>query len=129
MTLEAGDYYIGDLSYVLGYADFKRVEDAEFEQICELESGSKFAKFEVSLCDFKDTQGFVYSVNSQIFGVISAGVLDEDLLDERILTHRHGRIYNKASSYPIAKIVRFNEPFVVEKTERGISVGELKLEC
>lgn len=118
----AGRYYIGDLAKILDYADL-----ISLERGFGLLDKFAYANFELECDEIKDSDGFIYSVDSANFGIIDAKIIDEELLSSRILTLRHGFIANKFSSHKLARIVDFGDEFEVAFCDNEITFGNIIL--
>lgn len=127
-VFKKGRYYIGDLSWVLDFGMRDEIEKiSNFTSgVYTLANGLKFGLSCGEICDFRDNTGFVYINNSELFGVISAEILDEELLDDRILKVKNEFLYNKFSMEKLAKIVEFDEDFEI-KFDDLIEIGNLKI--
>jgi len=77
------------------------------------------------IVDFSDNFGFIYNVNSEIFGVLELDLIDENLLEERILKIKDGFLYNKFSAEKLAKIVKFNGDFEIKIEPNFMQIGEI----
>lgn len=118
----AGRYYIGDLAKILDYADL-----ISLERGFGLLDKFAYANFELECDEIKDSDGFIYSIDSANFGIIDAKIIDEELLSSRILTLRHGFIANKFSSHKLARIVDFGDEFEVAFCDNEITFGNIIL--
>ncbi|MBP3207115.1 MAG: hypothetical protein J6M21_02495 [Campylobacter sp.] len=123
--MKKGEYFIGDLAWILQYEDLEFVSSFEDGEIGKFADGSEFVKFEVAVGDYADDKGFLYSVKSEIFGIISAKFIDKEYLSEQMLTLKNGVICNKFSGYANAKVHEFKDDFAVEKGENFIKFGEI----
>ena len=118
----AGRYYIGDLAKILDYADL-----ISLERGFGLLDKFAYANFELECDEIKDSDGFIYSVDSANFGIIDAKIIDEELLSSRILTLRHGFIANKFGSHKLARIVDFGDEFEVAFCDNEITFENIIL--
>lgn len=119
---KAGKYYIGDLAKILDYLNLSILE-LGFGILDEF----KYLNFELECDEITDNSGFVYSVDSSNFGIISAKIIDEELLSSRILTLKNGFVANKFSGYPLARIVDFKDEFEVAICDNKITFGNIIL--
>lgn len=119
---KAGKYYIGDLAKILDYSNFSILE-LGFGVLDEF----KYLNFELECDEIADSDGFIYSVDSANFGIISAKIIDEELLSSRILTLKNGFVANKFSGYPLARIVDFKDEFEVAICDNKITFGNIIL--
>jgi len=128
--VRAGEYYVGDLAWIADFALKEQIyaasngQNGEFE----LKNGAKFGVFFGEICDYRDSCGFLYLNSSEIFGIIPANLIDENLLKERILKVVNGILYNKFTSAKLAKIVKFEQDFKVKFGENSIEFGDLRIE-
>nr|MBP3725162.1 hypothetical protein [Campylobacter sp.] len=125
--MKSGEYYIGDLAWILQYENLEFVSSFEDGEIGKFDDGSEFVKFEVVIGDYADNTGFLYSVKSEVFGIIPVKFIDKEFLSEQMLTLKNGVICNKFSGYEIAKTHEFKSDFVVQKGENFIKFGEIRL--
>ena len=125
--MKKGKYYIGDVSYILNFNDFSDVLKAEFGEIYELKNGVKFEKFHLAVGDYKDNQGFIYSVDSEIFGIIESSIINIEFLSEKILTVKNDVLYDKTTNYARAKIVTFNSDFSVFRSENSLNFADIEI--
>lgn len=119
---KAGKYYIGDLAKILDYSNLSILE-LGFGVLDEF----KYLNFELECDEITDNSGFVYSVDSSNFGIINAKIIDEELLNSRILTLKNGFVANKFSGYPLARIVDFKDEFEVAICDNKITFGNIIL--
>ncbi|MBR7047091.1 MAG: hypothetical protein IKI43_01815, partial [Campylobacter sp.] len=84
-----------------------------------------FVKFEVVIGDYADNTGFLYSVKSEVFGIIPAKFIDKEFLSESILTYKNGVIANKFTGYSVAKVHEFKDDFQIERGKNFIKFGEI----
>lgn len=119
---KAGKYYIGDLAKILDYSNLSILE-LGFGVLDEF----KYLNFKLECDEITDNSGFVYSVDSSNFGIISAKIIDEELLSSRILTLKNGFVANKFSGYPLARIVDFKDEFEVAICDNKITFGNIIL--
>ncbi|MCI7364125.1 hypothetical protein [Campylobacter lanienae] len=119
---KAGHYYIGDLAKILDYLNLSALKYG-FGVLGEFE----YLSLDLDRDEIKDSDGFTYSIDSSNFGIISADIIDEELLSSRILTLRHGFIANKFSSYRLARIVEFKDDFEVIISDDDIKFGNIIL--
>ena len=119
---KAGKYYIGDLAKILDYSNLSSLE-LGFGVLDEF----KYLNFELECDEITDNSGFIYSVDSSNFGIISAKIIDEELLSSRILTLKNGFVANKFSGYPLARIVDFKDEFEVAICDNKITFGNIIL--
>ncbi|MBQ3675537.1 MAG: hypothetical protein II923_08105 [Campylobacter sp.] len=123
--MKSGEYYIGDLAWILQYENLEFVSSFEDGEIGNFADGSEFVKFEVAVGDYADDTGFLYSVKSEIFGIIPAKFIDKEFLSESILTYKNSVIANKFTGYPVAKVHEFKDDFQIERGENFIKFGEI----
>ena len=123
--MKSGEYYIGDLAWILQYENLEFVGSFKDGEIGKFADGSEFVKFEVVIGDYADNTGFLYSVKSEIFGIIPAKFIDKEYLSEQMLTLKNGVIANKFTSYPVAKVHEFKDDFQIERGENFIKFGEI----
>lgn len=119
---KAGKYYIGDLAKILDYSNLSILE-LGFGILNEF----KYLNFELECDEITDNSGFIYSIDSSNFGIISAKIIDEELLSSRILTLKNGFVANKFSGYPLARIVDFKDEFEVAICDNKITFGKIIL--
>lgn len=119
---KAGKYYIGDLAKILDYSNLSILE-LGFGVLDEF----KYLNFELKCDEITDNSGFIYSIDSSNFGIISAKIIDEELLSSRILTLKNGFVANKFSGYPLARIVDFKDEFEVAICDNKITFGNIIL--
>lgn len=119
---KAGKYYIGDLAKILDYSNLSILE-LGFGVLDEF----KYLNFELECDEITDNSGFIYSVDSSNFGIISAKIIDEELLSSRILTLKNGFVANKFNGYPLARIVDFKDEFEVAICDNKITFGNIIL--
>lgn len=119
---KAGKYYIGDLAKILDYSNLSILE-LGFGILNEF----KYLNFELECDEITDNSGFIYSIDSSNFGIISAKIIDEELLSSRILTLKNGFVANKFSGYPLARIVDFKDKFEVAICDNKITFGNIIL--
>ena len=123
--MKKGEYYIGDLAWILQYENLEFVGSFEDGEIGKFDDGSEFVKFEVAVGDYADDTSFLYSVKSEIFGIILAKFIDKEYLSQQMLTLKNGVICNKFSGYANAKVHEFKSDFSVQKGENFIKFGEI----
>ena len=123
--MKKGEYYIGDLAWILQYENLEFVGSFKDGEIGKFADGSEFVKFEVAVGDYADDTGFLYSVKSEIFGIIPAKFIDKEFLSESILTYKNSVIANKFTGYPVAKVHEFKDDFQIERGENFIKFGEI----
>ena len=119
---KAGKYYIGDLAKILDYSNLSILE-LGFGILNEF----KYLNFELECDEITDNSGFIYSIDSSNFGIISAKIIDEELLSSRILTLKNGFVANKFSGYPLARIVDFKDEFEVAICDNKITFRNIIL--
>ncbi|ARR04678.1 MULTISPECIES: hypothetical protein [Campylobacter] len=119
---KAGKYYIGDLAKILDYSNLSILE-LGFGILDEF----KYLNFELECDEITDNSRFIYSVDSSNFGIISAKIIDEELLSSRILTLKNGFVANKFSGYSLARIVDFKDEFEVAICDNKITFGNIIL--
>ena len=125
--MKKGEYFIGDLAWILQYENLEFVSSFEDGEIGKFDDGSEFVKFEVAVGDYADDKGFLYSVKSEVFGIIPAKFIDKEYLSEQMLTLKNGVICNKFSGYANARTHEFKSDFSVQKGENFIKFGEICL--
>ncbi|MBQ6224618.1 MAG: hypothetical protein IJJ58_05570 [Campylobacter sp.] len=123
--MKKGEYFIGDLAWILQYENLEFVGSFKDGEIGKFADGSEFVKFEVAVGDYADDTGFLYSVKSEIFGIIPAKFIDKEFLSESILTYKNSVIANKFTGYPVAKVHEFKDDFQIERGENFIKFGEI----
>ena len=123
--MKKGEYFIGDLAWILQFDKLEFISSFADGEIGKFDDGSEFVKFEVVIGDYADDTGFLYSVKSEIFGIISAKFIDKEFLSESILTYKNGVIANKFTGYPVAKVHKFKDDFQIERGENFIKFGEI----
>ena len=123
--MKKGEYYIGDLAWILQYENLEFVGSFEDGEIGKFADGSEFVKFEVAVGDYADNMSFLYSVKSEVFGIIPTKFIDKEFLSESILTYKNGVIVNKFTGYPVAKVHEFKDDFQIERGENFIKFGEI----
>ena len=123
--MKSGEYYIGDLAWILQYENLEFVCGFDEGVVGKFDDESEFVKFEVVVGDYADNKGFLYSVKSEVFGIIPAKFIDKEYLSEQMLTLKNGVICNKFSGYANAKVHEFKSDFAVEKGENFIKFGEI----
>lgn len=94
-------------------------------EISILKNGKNFIKFEILIGDYKDNKNFTFCIDSEIFGIIDAEILNGGILAEKILTCKNDTIFNKTTNYPLSKIVTFSENFEISKSENELKFGNL----
>lgn len=123
--MKSGEYYIGDLAWILQFDKLEFISSFADGEIGKFDDGSEFVKFEVVIGDYADNTGFLYSVKSEIFGIIPAKFIDKEFLNESILTYKNGVIANKFTGYSVAKVHEFKSDFQIERGENFIKFGEI----
>lgn len=123
--MKSGEYYIGDLAWILQFDKLEFISSFADGEIGKFDDGSEFVKFEVVIGDYADNTGFLYSVKSEIFGIIPASFIDKEFLSESILTYKNGVIANKFTGYAVAKVHEFKSDFQIERGENFIKFGEI----
>ena len=123
--MKSGEYYIGDLAWILQFEKLEFIGSFADGEIGKFDDGSEFVKFEVVIGDYADDTSFLYSVKSEIFGIIPAKFIDKEFLSESILTYKNGVIVNKFTGYPVAKVHEFKSDFQIERGENFIKFGEI----
>ena len=123
--MKSGEYYIGDLAWILQFEKLEFISSFADGEIGKFDDGSEFVKFEVVIGDYADDTGFLYSVKSEIFGIISAKFIDKEYLSEQMLTLKNGVICNKFSGYANAKVHEFKDDFQIERGKNFIKFGEI----
>ena len=125
--MKKGEYFIGDLAWILQFEKLEFISSFADGEIGKFDDGSEFVKFEVVIGDYADNTGFLYSVKSEVFGIILAKFIDKEFLSEQMLTLKNGVICNKFSGYANARVHEFKSDFSVQKGENFIKFGEICL--
>ena len=105
--LKPGEYFIGDLSYVLADKDWQSLIGKTDEGFFEMKGVRGF--FDSTDCgdgSYEDQQGYEYPVDTGTIGVIPIAVCGKAKLKEAIK--------NKAG-----RTVQFQSPFTPERDSRG----------
>ena len=123
--MKKGEYFIGDLAWILQFEKLEFISSFADGEIGKFADGSEFVKFEVVIGDYADDKGFLYSVKSEIFGIIPAKFIDKEFLSEQMLTLKNGVICNKFSGYANARTHEFKDDFQIERGENFIKFGEI----
>ena len=123
--MKKGEYFIGDLAWILQFEKLEFISSFADGEIGKFDDGSEFVKFEVVIGDYADNTGFLYSVKSEIFGIIPVKFIDKEFLSESILTYKNGVIANKFTGYAVAKVHEFKDDFQIERGENFIKFGEI----
>ena len=123
--MKKGEYFIGDLAWILQFEKLEFISSFADGEIGKFDDGSEFVKFEVVIGDYADNTGFLYSVKSEIFGIIPAKFIDKEFLSESILTYKNGVIVNKFTGYAVAKVHKFKSDFQIERGENFIKFGDI----
>ena len=123
--MKKGEYFIGDLAWILQFDKLEFISSFADGEIGKFDDGSEFVKFEVVIGDYADNTGFLYSVKSEVFGIIPAKFIDKEFLSEQMLTLKNGVICNKFSGYANARTHEFKSDFSVQKGENFIKFGEI----
>jgi hypothetical protein len=133
--MDCAEYYIGDLSWVIDYelreeilrisgyksGIFSLTGNFNGKNLIDKKVAVKFGE----IVDFSDNFGFTYNINSEIFGVLESDLIDENLLDERILKIKDGFLYNKFSAEKLAKIVKLNTDLKIKIEPNFMQIGEI----
>lgn len=125
MKLEAGKYYIGDLKYILDFADFEATKTLQSSKVV-LKSGVCI-NFPADSYALVDNSGFKYCIDSYSFGIASANIINDELLSSRYFALQNGILVNKFSGFILARVVRFSEDFEAIFTNDLVSFGDINI--
>jgi len=119
-TFEPGDYYVGDLCYVLR---------DEWDEVCSLTinghkcldgtftlaNGTKFATYGTAYGDgvYVDQKGHKYPVDAGLIGCVAVKDLDANILKNNI---------------HLGNIIKFDKPFTTSEDQGVIVIGNLSID-
>lgn len=119
-TFEPGDYYVGDLCYVLRnewdeVCSLTIDEHKCLEGVFTLANGTKFATYGTAYGDgvYVDQKGHKYPVDAGLIGCVAVKDLDANILKNNI---------------HLGNIIKFDKPFTTSEDQGVIVIGNLSID-
>jgi hypothetical protein len=115
-TFEPGDYYVGDLCYVLRdeWDEVCNLLDAG-DGVFKLSTGTKIASYGTAYGDgvYVDQKGHKYPVDAGLIGCVAVKDLDANILKNNI---------------HLGNIIKFDKPFTTSEDQGVIVIGNLSID-
>jgi len=119
-TFEPGDYYVGDLCYVLRnewdeVCSLTIKEHSCLDGVFTLANGTKFATYGTAYGDgvYIDQKGHKYPVDAGLIGCVAVKDLDANILKDNIR---------------LGNIIKFDKPFTTSEDQGVIVIGNLSID-
>lgn len=119
-TFEPGDYYVGDLCYVLRnewdeVCSLTIKEHSCLDGVFTLANGTKFATYGTAYGDgvYIDQKGHKYPVDAGLIGCVAVKDLDANILKDNIR---------------LGNIIKFDKPFTTNEDQGVIVIGNLSID-
>ena len=119
-TFEPGDYYVGDLCYVLRnewdeVCSLTIKEHSCLDGVFTLANGTKFATYGTAYGDgvYVDQKGHKYPVDAGLIGCVAVKDLDANILKDNIR---------------LGNIIKFDKPFTTNEDQGVIVIGNLSID-
>lgn len=119
-TFEPGDYYVGDLCYVLRnewdeVCSLTIKEHSCLDGVFTLANGTKFATYGTAYGDgvYVDQKGHKYPVDAGLIGCVAVKDLDANILKNNI---------------HLGNIIKFDKPFTTSEDQGVIVIGNLSID-
>ena len=119
-TFEPGDYYVGDLCYVLRnewdeVCSLTIKEHSCLDGVFTLANGTKFATYGTAYGDgvYIDQKGHKYPVDAGLIGCVAVKDLDDNILKDNIR---------------LGNIIKFDKPFTTNEDQGVILIGNLSID-
>jgi len=119
-TFEPGDYYVGDLCYVLRnewdeVCSLTIKEHSCLDGVFTLANGTKFATYGTAYGDgvYIDQKGHKYPVDAGLIGCVAVKDLDANILKNNI---------------HLGNIIKFDKPFTTSEDQGVIVIGNLSID-
>lgn len=119
-TFEPGDYYVGDLCYVLRnewdeVCSLTIKEHSCLDGVFTLANGTKFATYGTAYGDgvYIDQKGHKYPVDAGLIGCVAVKDLDANILKNNI---------------HLGNIIKFDKPFTTNEDQGVIVIGNLSID-
>ena len=119
-TFEPGDYYVGDLCYVLRnewdeVCSLTIKEHSCLDGVFTLANGTKFATYGTAYGDgvYVDQKGHKYPFDAGLIGCVAVKDLDANILKDNIR---------------LGNIIKFDKPFTTNEDQGVIVIGNLSID-
>ena len=119
-TFEPGDYYVGDLCYVLRnewdeVCSLTIKEHSCLDGVFTLANGTKFATYGTAYGDgvYIDQKGHKYPVDAGLIGCVAVKDLDANILTDNIR---------------LGNIIKFDKPFTTNEDQGVLVIGNLSID-